>query len=300
MDVLTHGMMGIALAGPVLGTHPAEACGFILGSVAPDLDVLSRCFGKRAFLRWHQGWTHSFSVIVGFSAGVYAVANALWPEASGAALGLCLGAALHTFLDLTNTYGVRALAPFSRRRFCWEWLFFIDSFVIVLTIPPAVFAIMTLGTSHEGGLLIAMAYAVALLTYIAMRALLRRRARRLCPADVVSMIPSASWPWKYFTSCQEGEVVKVFVLNALSGRRTLVREQPIYDRLIREHLEPLPEFRAMSELSLAYHVVGYECAVDTVRVVCRDLRIVNFDTTFGMLDVVLGPDSKVISTNLRV
>ena len=50
MDVVTHAMSGFVLASPFVATQPAAASTFMLASVAPDLDVLSRLFGKRAFL----------------------------------------------------------------------------------------------------------------------------------------------------------------------------------------------------------------------------------------------------------
>ena len=36
----------------------------------------------------------------------------------------------HSLLDLTNTYGVAWFMPFSNRRFCLEWVFFIDAVVL--------------------------------------------------------------------------------------------------------------------------------------------------------------------------
>jgi membrane-bound metal-dependent hydrolase YbcI (DUF457 family) len=300
MDIVTHGMMGIALAGPVLATHPAGAAGFMLGSLLPDLDSFSRCFGKRAFLQWHQGITHSFPVIAAAGVSFYLASWSVAPEIVEAGGGLCLGAALHAFLDLTNTYGVRALAPFSARRFCWEWLFFIDSVVILLTVPAAIFAAMTLGTLNPIGQQVAYGYAGCLLAYLAARGVLRRIARMRCPKNVVSMIPSALWPWEYFVCSRDGDMARIAKLNALTGRQPQIAAHPIYDSQIRSKLESIPEFQAMSALSPAYHVVEFEPTPETTRIRCRDLRIVNFNTSFGMLDIVLGSDSKPISIQLHV
>ncbi len=54
MDVVTHALIGLIGASPFAVSHPVAASCFALGAVAPDLDALSRLFGKRAFMRAHQ------------------------------------------------------------------------------------------------------------------------------------------------------------------------------------------------------------------------------------------------------
>ena len=54
MDIVTHAMMGAITASTLAEDQPEAAAAFLLGSVLPDLDAPSRCFGKRALLRfWH-------------------------------------------------------------------------------------------------------------------------------------------------------------------------------------------------------------------------------------------------------
>lgn len=300
MDIVTHGMMGVALAGPLMHTHPAEAGGFILGSALPDLDSLSRCFGKRAFLLWHQSWTHAFPIIAIVGICAFIATRALLPEASPAVIGLSLGAALHSLLDLTNTFGVRALAPWLRRRFCWEWMFFIDLGFVLLTVPATISAVIAILHPNLVANQIAIAYAVSVAAYVGARAILRHKANKPSLPNLVSIIPSALLPWEYFLCCRDQDHVRHYNRNLLSGKQSLISEQPIYDSLIRDRLEEIPEFRAMAVLSPAYHVVSFERGADSIRVRCRDLRIVNFNTTFGMLDVEFSPELKLISANLHV
>ena len=136
MDIVTHALMGAVIAGPALATAPLTASCFIMGSVLPDLDAFSRCFGKQAFLRWHQTYTHGVPVIA--LAGI--VTWMLIPRWTGeplAALALAAGMALHVGLDLSNTYGTAALSPLSARRWCMEWVFFVDGAVVVLSVVAA-------------------------------------------------------------------------------------------------------------------------------------------------------------------
>ncbi len=59
MDIVTHGVMGVVIAAPFAVNHPEAAAAFMMGSVLPDADALSRVGGKRNFLKCHQTYTHS-------------------------------------------------------------------------------------------------------------------------------------------------------------------------------------------------------------------------------------------------
>ena len=54
---------------------PADGERFIFGSVLPDVDSLSRLFGKVAFLRWHQTCTHSIPVVISATAIIWCVSR---------------------------------------------------------------------------------------------------------------------------------------------------------------------------------------------------------------------------------
>lgn len=300
MDIVTHGMMGLVIAGPFLGTETAVSAGFVMGCVVPDLDALSRCFGKRAFLEWHQGWTHSLPVISSGGLLGWLGLKLFAPEWSGLAVGIAGGAAFHSLLDLANTFGVRILAPFSMRRFCWEWLFFIDSVVITLTIAALIPVLSSLLNAAAPPILISGAYCVALGAYIGIKAGLKRRAHRLWGAAAVAVIPSALTPWMFYVCERSGNEVRSWLLNALIGSRRKTGEVRILDAEFRQYVESLPEFRAMAALSPAYHVVECTEEADRKTIRCRDLRIVNFKTSFGMLDVTFGPQFTVETVNLHV
>ena len=59
MDIATHAMTGVILSAPWMTSHPLAASCFMLGSVAPDLDCLTRVFGASRFLKIHQSLSHS-------------------------------------------------------------------------------------------------------------------------------------------------------------------------------------------------------------------------------------------------
>jgi membrane-bound metal-dependent hydrolase YbcI (DUF457 family) len=295
MDIVTHGLMGVAVGGPFLGRYPAAPAGLILGSAAPDLDALSRCLGKRSFLRCHQGWTHSIPLLACLGGMGELLTRFYAPDLTGMAAGFALGAILHAMLDLTNTYGVRVLAPFSSRRFCLEWVFFIDGVVIGLTIAAFLPAAASLLSGNEPSRIVVGVYLAALLAYIGGKALIARRARRLADPNSVSVIPSAVIPWEYFVCRRAGDGVSSWKLNAVTGRQVKLAECRVLDAEFAEHLDGLPEYREMRSLSPAYHVIACEHDGEVTRIRCRDLRIINFNTSFGTLDVTLDRDSAVRS-----
>ncbi|MHC4957790.1 MAG: metal-dependent hydrolase [Planctomycetota bacterium] len=271
MDVVTHGMSGFVLAAPLLPTQPAAAGTFMLAAVAPDLDALSRLFGKRAFLAAHQTWSHALPVIWGL-----ALALLLAGAPSSVCLALAAGMTLHVLLDWTNTYGITLWAPFSRRRFSADAVFFIDASVVALSVVASALCAWLWPAPPWT----ATAYAILLAAYIAWKFVLRRRALTRCDGAPSSLLPSALVPWRWFGCRRDGDTVHLFRVN---GTVTEDGTVPVVDDAA---LRDVPEFRIMRELSPLFHAT--ERDGDTVT--CRDLRTRNFGARFGTLTLRLEPD----------
>lgn len=287
MDIVTHGMMGVIAASPFLADRPVPAALFMIGSVLPDLDAFSRIFGKRAFLVSHQTYSHAIPVILGFAAlaGAGLRMAGLDPLAGGTALAL--GMVFHSLLDVTNTYGIMLLAPFCRRRYCTEWVFFIDSVVVAATLPVAGWVGWSLITTGGAGWKVQAAYGAAMGLYWAAKVGLRRRAARVGPAGSLALLPSALVPWEYLGCVPLGRRVRLYRIDAIRGAIVDDRTVDIHDDEWMERIRDIPEVRVMRELSPAFHVVSVTTGVDGTELRCRDLRTRNFDTRFGELTVEL-------------
>ncbi len=292
MDIVTHGMMGVVVASPWASERPEAAAAFMFGSVLPDLDALSRLFGKRAFLRAHQTWSHAIPVMAAIGA-----ATALATGLPGAGLGLALGMLFHGLLDATNTYGITLLAPFTRRRYCAEWVFFIDATVAALTIAALAWV---LSRWPEPGWKVQAAYTALLALYWSGKALLRRRAARLGPPGPLALLPSALLPWEYFGCARELDVLRTWRINALSGALKDERRVPILDGLWLDRIGGVPELRLMREVSPAYHVVAAEVEAAGTRLTCRDLRTRNFGARFGEIRLLVDPAGAVKDVEFHV
>lgn len=297
MDIVTHAGIGVIAALPFLDSRPELALGVVAGSVLPDLDALSRVLGKLAFLRLHQTWSHALPIhaLLGAIAGFIA---SFWPiDGVTLALGLFAGLALHTFLDWSNTLGVTLLAPFSRRRFRLEWVFFIDGTVLVATSLAVAASLREFYREGTVSARYATAFFLSMAAYFLAKGCLRKRAGRLVPS-AVSLMPSALVPWRYYGFVPSGNCIRLFHLNAITGRTTTLASHTVFDA--DNALRDLPEFHLMRELSPAYHVVSDITEAAGRRIACRDLRTRNFGSTFGDLEVVLDAAGKVTSTKFHV
>ena len=292
MDVVTHAGIGLIAAAPFLSSRPELALGLAAGSVLPDLDALCRVGGKRAYLRWHQTWSHALpaqglaSVVTGLAAA------AIGFDGAGLGLGLFAGFAIHTLLDLSNTLGVTLFAPLSRRRFCLEWVFFIDAVVLAITGAGVFFVLRELQQNRSvAGWCSAVFFAI-LTGYFLTKGFLRRRAGRFVPG-AVSILPSALWPWRFFGTTETKDSASLFRINAITGRKEDLACYEVLDAAYAEALQQLPEFQLMRALSPAYHVVSVRPDDTGQLVLCRDLRTRNFGTTFGDLEVVLDANQTI-------
>lgn len=293
MDIVTHTMMGSIVASPLLKDHPAEALCIIFGSMAPDLDVFTLHVSRRFFLKCHQTYTHGLPLIA--LGGLLAIAglslfghNAVWLVVAFAG-----GMLLHSLLDATNTYGLTLLAPFSNRRYCTEWVFFIDAVVIIATLVSLSLIGERLVRRAPIGSEVVIGYAAFLSGYWVLKAWLRNRAQRLAPADVISIIPSAAVPWRFLCCRPHEGGVRTFTLNALNGDTYGDETHAVHDAEFDAILRTLPEYRLFKQLSPVYHVVGVERIPDGTLLTVRDLRIRNFNIRFGQLDVRLAADGTI-------
>ncbi len=298
MDIVTHGAIGLIAAAPLLSKQPELALGIAAGSVLPDLDALGRVFGKRAFLRIHQTWSHAIPIHVFFSALAGCVGEVFGLDGVMLGIGLLAGMTVHSLLDFMNTLGVTLLAPISRKRFCLEWVFFIDATALALTLPALGVTIWKFRQTGEVPARYAMTYFAAVVAYIGVRALLRMRAGTFAP-DAISLVPSALFPWRFFGVANDQTQVHLFEVNALTGNRTTLRDEFVFDATHAVLLADVPEFALMRELSPAYHVVKTSGADEGELVICRDLRTRNFGTTFGDLEVWLDADQRVKRIHFR-
>ena len=333
MNILTHALSGMIIAAPLFPDRPLTATCVVLGSVLPDVDVVMRVFGKVSFLRWHQTITHSIPIIMMLAAvGVLAGAHLQTPDRF-AVVGIAGGMLLHSLIDATNTYGIAILFPFSRKRFCVEWVFFIDAVVSAVTISASALIVLEYLTTGEIAVRVSVLYMAFLVAYWMFKWQMRRRAWKLRPPGTRCLVPTALIPWIYngyvlekvapenspiaagaanslsprerggvrenTTFPPDGErgefveIAKPYQLNTLSGDVRFRAECEVLDREFASWVEAIPEYGMMQELSGAYHVTKVEKNEKGTTLTCRDLRVRSFGGKFGTLKVTFDDEGNV-------
>ncbi|ATP41855.1 hypothetical protein CSE16_18520 [Solibacillus sp. R5-41] len=147
MDSGTHFVMGIALGGlaladPVVASHPvtftAVIIGTIIGSQAPDVDTVLKIRNNATYIRHHRGITHSIPAVFLWPILITAILALIMSEANVLHLWMWtqLAVFLHVFVDIFNAYGTQALRPLSRK---WVALGVINTF------DPFIFSIHCVG-----------------------------------------------------------------------------------------------------------------------------------------------------------
>ena len=304
MDILTHAMMGL-VAGTAIPENPLASVVFVAGSVAPDLDAFSRVFGKRAFLRFHQTWSHSLFAVIGS-------VLILWPifysfellaeQAFDLSLAFGIGMLFHVLLDISNTYGIAFFLPFSRRRICLEWVFFIDLFVVVVCVLSLLMIWRLDPARHQ---MVGIGFCVFVGVYWAAKGWLHRRAASAVPPAIsASFMPTTFLPWRYLACIEQQGSIEQFDVNAITQSATTVHRHRVVDDQFYKvcpAAQTDADLQTMKALSAFYHVVKLESLEDDLtKVSWKDFRTRNFNTTFGELIFWVDDSGAIIGKEFHV
>jgi inner membrane protein len=152
MDNLTHTLFGLCLAKTGLErTTPLATATLLISSSLPDIDSVMRLRGSIDHLEHHRGITHSFvgiavlalllTLLLKFVDSRFRMRRDRFgrPIRVWRVFWLaCLGGLGHTFMDFTNSYGVRPLLPFSGRWFYGDLAFVVDPWIWLILGSAAV------------------------------------------------------------------------------------------------------------------------------------------------------------------
>lgn len=226
MDPLTHFLVGGAI-GALKGGAGGAALkssvywGTALGAVAPDSDIVTRIFGDSlTYLEHHRGASHSpvgLLILAAAFAGIVAaiVPGVGWLQVFPWSLA---GAISHVALDMLNSYGTRALWPWSRARLAFDILMIVD-----LPILGALLAALGLNGARPGSTQVVFGLTLALIAiYIMTRVAIHHRLLNFVKKDLAYLSPVrlnvlpgifGLNRWAFVAETSEG-----FVLGAVTWR----------------------------------------------------------------------------------
>ena len=199
-------------------------------------------------------------------------------------MGLCL----HVALDLCNTFGIQLLWPFTRRRFCFDAVFFIDAVAWALTLGffGLVFADVLAPSLGVIG------YAGLFATYVLSKLVLQRRVRKRLGVDFA--IPSALNPFRFFVFAQRAGQLKTAMFNALTNQSSGSTALPEATPEIVELVGKNELFRDMQSILRALHVTCVDKDPTGTTVVAQDLAVRNFGGRFGRTELHFDPKGYIV------
>jgi inner membrane protein len=140
MDTGTHLMFGLGLGGlamvdPVIAGHPhgpvAILFATVLGSNAPDWDMLLRFKSNADYIKHHRGLSHSLPAILVWTFLTTLAVMWIFPEVAWGhvAFWVLLSVIVHVFTDLFNSYGTQAYRPLRKKWVRWNIIHIFDPFL---------------------------------------------------------------------------------------------------------------------------------------------------------------------------
>jgi len=184
LDTATHIMTGVGLAGlsfldPTVAHHPEILSTIVfctvVGSNAPDIDVIHKFRGNDIYVQKHRGFSHSIPaqgfLILGV-AGVATIANG-GLYFSTFLFWSFLAVLLHVLSDICNIYGTQALRPWKNKWIALNILPIFDPFIMLLHILGTVLWIIGL----PPGIIFLSVY-ILVLVYILLRYVIQQKLKK--------------------------------------------------------------------------------------------------------------------------
>ncbi len=187
MDPITHAAVGLVLGS--LGAEPLTINNGIvvattLGAVAPDFDIVTRLWGEFSYLKQHRGFSHSLPGLGLIAVTLGVILSIIYPQYGVGTLALWafIGTLSHSMLDLLNSYGVKILWPFSRKKWAANLLMLFD---------PVLFSLCLTMLMFKPHPLYGWIMLTVFSTYLFVRFLMRNWAYRLVSVRLLKRFPEA-------------------------------------------------------------------------------------------------------------
>ncbi|MGE4284655.1 MAG: metal-dependent hydrolase [Clostridia bacterium] len=258
MDPVTHALVGVGiskLAGQNMSIDNPAFMGVLIGSMAPDLDIILQKWGDYFYLKNHRGISHSIVGLAAFAGLItlclmpfyreFNIINVFW--------WTLLGCLSHSGIDMLNSYGVQFLWPIYKKKIAFG-LFVIFDPIVFLSL---VLHLLLRGTAADAAL-------IGTVSYIFLRMFMlwgvKYNIRNYFNADkkTVKIIPSMIGIFKWHFIIQMAEMVIVGEKNIFRKQIRILRKLKFLDESIINKVIHTPIAKFFSEFTPFYHVVWDE------------------------------------------
>jgi len=288
MDIVHHAFIGgIGYMGFASNQHELAGMAFVAGSVLPDLDVAFMAFGKRAYLRNHQGLTHSLLLAPLFAFLFIALPMSFHLGFDYVVfLAALAGIWTHSLLDYSNTFGITLFWPLSRKRFCIDALFFIDSIAWLLTLTTYIAYFY----NNEN---VFIYYAIALIVYALFKHQLQLRVKQHLNSELA--IPSALNPFDFYILLEKDNSITTYRYNTITTKQNDLHhysnDQQQYSHLVKKS----DVYKDMKELTRYFFITSVNSIDGNTEITIKDLGIRNFGGKFAETRLVFSDKGELIS-----
>jgi membrane-bound metal-dependent hydrolase YbcI (DUF457 family) len=287
MDIVHHAMIG-GVGFSVLASNNQEIAGAALlgATVFPDLDAFFILFGKRFYLRKHQGPTHSLILSPLFAFLLSLPFMYFFGFDVSLIVASLFGLWLHAFLDLTNTFGISLFWPLNSKRYSYNAIFFIDLPAWIMTI--GFYAFFYFFKTR----IIFYMYISLFSFYVLCKFLLHHHIQSTLQCELA--VPSSNNPFEFFILEKTGASVKTYQYNALSKRIT---NTELYDAPPKEYEQMASKsqvFRDLAGITKYLYITNISQDREGTTIVARDLGVRNFGGKFGTTTLRFDGQGKLI------
>ncbi len=243
MDPVSHGLIGLASYSLVhMPTINSAAClGAVMGSIAPDFDIITRIKGDYIYLKHHRVESHSLLGIGMISVVLTILLSLAYKDYSYQKIFLwtLIGGLSHTLFDYLNSYGVALLYPLNGKKYSLNLLMIYDPVFLILCLY-----IIRYKPREIGSYLILLVVAFLYLLY---RWLQRRRLEdgisNMYKGNIesVSVMPGGFNLFKWDYVVDTGSNYLVGQINSITNSVQVVREfkkirSPIIEKTLEDKL----------------------------------------------------------------
>lgn len=295
MDAVTHALLGMAVAG-LSGQQPAldnpVYLAAVLGSQAPDFDIVAIVRGGMAYLRQHRAMSHSLPAVAVWSVLIALGLSPFFPQAAYGDLFLWAfaGGLSHIIIDYFNTHGASLFWPIRKERLSCNLLNVFDP--IILTVMLSLY-LYPMPMQH-----LSFATFAAFSIYIAFRVILRYRAAQWLRTyfidnrvQRIAVMPSLQrfFHWDFVIETTAGFMIgQIGVLYPVIQVRTELPKQNASAITAEAQKTPLGEFfNAFTPFSYFEE----RKAVDTIQVRIYDLRYYKEEGFLHSATIVFGDNA---------
>jgi len=231
MDFFSHALLPYLL-GTSLKQKKEDVTAFVLGGIAPDIDILIMWINfvyPTFFLITHRGITHS--LFFGFITAIFVLYLAsrsrirsyirrfinLEHVINGRSVVFaCAGAALHLFLDYMTTRGVPLLFPITTMRYSAELFFYTDLSLTILSILIIIY-LYKKPQEKNTAIKFLLIFLIIFALLGTVRTLEKNGAEGFFNDTEIKAYPTTS-PYDWYVVGGSGEEIRIYEYNGLERR----------------------------------------------------------------------------------